>query len=131
MNQQRKFLFCTVWATKHFARVHESASRYQGSQLKVSQELFSEKLTKLLLLGTTIWSTPLELWHPTKTTLVQCGVLHETVDHWTMPCIKSELFHCFKHHALHYISFSGIIALPIRYCMHLCGILQTHGLPHQ
>ena len=82
------------------------------------------------LLGTTIWSTPSELQCITRGTTAQ--VCHMKL--WiTGPCYVQETSYLTvgKHHAMHLISIAGTMALPTRYYMHPCGILQTHGLPHQ
>ena len=43
------------------------------------------------------------------------GVSYETIDHWTMPCIRNVPSYCHKHHATHLISIGGTIAQSTQY----------------
>ena len=90
---KRSHCLHAAWATKPFGRVHESVFRHQGGQPKVSHGALSMRSSwNPPLLGTTIWSTPSELWQITRGTPAWC-VTHETVDHWTMLCTRNEPSH--------------------------------------
>ena len=129
INEQRKLLSHAVWATKPFRRVQELVFRHQGGQPSCYMELFDEKLTEYTTFGNH------SLVHYIR--IVACNKRYpSTVCHtklWiTQLCYaRNEPSHCRKYHGTYLISIAGTMTPPTRCYMHLYGILQTHGLPHQ
>ena len=131
MNKQRKSLSHAAWATKPFGIVHESVFRHQGGQPKVSHRaLWWEAYGIHHFWGPQFGPLHQNCGSVTRGTPARCVTQNCRSLDYTI-CTRNEPSHCWKRHAMHLISIAGTMAPPTRYYMYLCGILQTHGLPHQ